>query len=152
MASTQKYVRMGANGAPPIFNELEEPPRQGRRRRPLLVVNFDAFSLPLDLVVLFTASLSADERKTFGVGCRHIIENSCTFIHMILHQKQNCIPAFFVDKRPTTNDSAWADTHISRFDDALGLQNHLRCKMPVGEENYESSRRNAAGAMSDIND
>jgi hypothetical protein len=89
------------------------------------VFNFNAFSLPLDLVVLFTASLSADERETFGVGCRHIIENSCPFIH-ILHQSRNRIPAFFGDKRPTTNDDAWADTTISRCDDALGLQNHLR--------------------------
>jgi hypothetical protein len=46
-----------------MLNELESPHhKQGRRSRPSLVFNFDAFSLPLDLVVLFTVSLSADER------------------------------------------------------------------------------------------
>jgi hypothetical protein len=120
----------GAN-APPIFDDLKSPP-QGRRSRPSLVVfNFDAFSLPLDLVILFTPSLSTNERKAFGVGCRHIIENSCPFIH-ILHQI-NRIPALFGDTRPPTNDDAWADTTILRCDDALGLQNHLRCKIPWEE-------------------
>jgi hypothetical protein len=111
------YVHIGAN-APLILNKLESPP-QRRRSRPFLVFQFDAFSLPLDdLVVLFAAPLSAGE-------------NSSPCIRIFLHQR-HCMYALFDDKRPTTNDDAWADTTISRCDDALGLQNHLRCNVLWG--------------------